>query len=51
MSALLFTTAIIIFMMSLVSEQISQMRFERRGSERARPVTSEARPNTKEQAM
>ena len=32
MSALLFTTSIIIFMMSLVSEQISQMRFERRGS-------------------
>jgi glycosyltransferase involved in cell wall biosynthesis len=41
MSALLFTTAIIIFMMSLVSEQISQMRFERRGSERARPVPAE----------
>ena len=39
MSALLFTTAIVIFMMSLVSEQISQMRFERRGSERARPVS------------
>ncbi len=38
MSALLFTTSIVIFMMSLVSEQISQMRFERRGSERARPV-------------
>lgn len=29
MSALLFTTSIIIFMMGLVSEQISQMRFER----------------------
>jgi len=41
MSALLFTTAIIIFMMSLVSEQISQLRFERRGSERARPVSAE----------
>jgi glycosyltransferase involved in cell wall biosynthesis len=39
MSALLFTTSIVIFMMSLVSEQISQMRFERRGSERARPVS------------
>jgi len=38
MSALLFTTSIIIFMMSLISEQVSQMRFERRGSERARPV-------------
>lgn len=39
MSALLFTTSIVIFMMSLVSEQISQMRFERRGSERARPIS------------
>ena len=36
MSALLFTTSITIFMMSLISEQISQMRFERRGSERVR---------------
>lgn len=34
MSALLFTTSIIIFMMSLISEQVCQMRFERRGSER-----------------
>jgi glycosyltransferase involved in cell wall biosynthesis len=42
MSALLFTTSIVIFMMSLVSEQISQMRFERRGGERARPVVSGA---------
>ena len=32
MSALLFSTAVIIFMMSLISEQICQMRFERRGS-------------------
>jgi len=32
MSALLFTTSIIIFMMGLISEQISQMRFERRRS-------------------
>jgi glycosyltransferase involved in cell wall biosynthesis len=38
MSALLFTTSIMIFMMSLISEQVSQMRFERRGSERARPI-------------
>jgi glycosyltransferase involved in cell wall biosynthesis len=30
MSALLFTTSIIIFMMGLISEQICQMRFERR---------------------
>lgn len=34
MSALLFTTSITIFMMSLISEQICQMRFERRGAER-----------------
>jgi len=36
MSALLFTTSIIIFMMGLISEQICQMRFERR--ERGIPV-------------
>jgi glycosyltransferase involved in cell wall biosynthesis len=30
MSALLFTTSMIIFMMGLISEQIAQMRFERR---------------------
>jgi len=34
MSALLFTTSIIIFMMGLVSEQISQMRFERSEGDR-----------------
>ncbi|MFH2064815.1 MAG: glycosyltransferase family 2 protein [Pseudomonadota bacterium] len=34
MSALLFTTSIVIFMMGLVSEQICQMRSERRGSDR-----------------
>ncbi|MFC1813516.1 glycosyltransferase family 2 protein [Thermodesulfobacteriota bacterium] len=34
MSALLFTTSIIIFMMGLVSEQITQMRFERRQRDR-----------------
>lgn len=34
MSALMFTTSITIFMMGLVSEQISQMRFERRASMR-----------------
>ena len=38
MSALMFVTSIIIFMMSLISEQICQMRFERRGSERVRLV-------------
>jgi len=35
MSVFLFVTAIIIFMMSLISEQICQMRFERRGADRA----------------
>jgi glycosyltransferase involved in cell wall biosynthesis len=49
MSALLFTTAIIIFMMSLISEQVSQMRFERRGLERLRPIQAapEDSPPTK----
>ncbi|MDD3993357.1 MAG: hypothetical protein PHV70_14535, partial [Desulfobacteraceae bacterium] len=31
MSALLLTTSVTIFMIGMVSEQISQMRFERRG--------------------
>jgi len=34
MSALLFTTSILIFMMGLISEQISQMRFERSEGDR-----------------
>jgi glycosyltransferase involved in cell wall biosynthesis len=34
MSALLFTTSIIIFMMGLISEQITQMRFERSEGDR-----------------
>ena len=34
MSALLFTTSVIIFMMGLVSEQVCQMRFERSEGER-----------------
>lgn len=34
MSALLFATSILIFMMSLISEQICQMRFERRLADR-----------------
>ncbi len=34
MSVFLFVTAITIFMMSLISEQICQMRFERRGADR-----------------
>jgi glycosyltransferase involved in cell wall biosynthesis len=35
MSALLFTTSIIIFMMGLISEQICQMRYERREAGRS----------------
>jgi hypothetical protein len=31
MSALLFVSSVIVFMMSLISEQICQLRFERRG--------------------
>jgi len=34
MSALLFVTSVLIFMMSLISEQICQMRFERREGDR-----------------
>ena len=39
MSALLFVTSILIFMMSLISEQVCQMRYERRGDDR--PVVYE----------
>ena len=35
MSAFMFVASIIIFMMSLISEQICQMRFERRGADRS----------------
>lgn len=35
MSALLFTTSVLVFMMGLISEQICQMRFERRGGNRS----------------
>jgi len=35
MSVFLFVAAVIIFMMSLISEQICQMRFERRGADRS----------------
>jgi glycosyltransferase involved in cell wall biosynthesis len=35
MSVFMFVTSIIIFMMSLISEQICQMRFERRGADRS----------------
>ena len=43
MSVFLFVSAIIIFMMSLISEQICQMRFERRGADRpvAKPEAAE----------
>jgi glycosyltransferase involved in cell wall biosynthesis len=45
MSALLFISSVIIFMMGLVSEQICQMRFERRIVER--PITSSFDSNDK----
>ena len=46
MSVFLFVTAIIIFMMSLISEQICQMRFERRGADRPiiKPESSQKKP-------
>ena len=47
MSVFLFVTAILIFMMSLISEQICQMRFERRGADRR---LSKAEPSTKDSA-
>lgn len=34
MSALLFVSSVLVFMMSLISEQICQMRYERRGEDR-----------------
>lgn len=46
MSALLFTTSIVIFMMGLVSEQICQMRSERRGSDR---IMEDLRKNDSDQ--
>jgi len=39
MSALLLTTSVVIFMMGLVSEQICQMRSERRGGDQIRKIT------------
>ena len=49
MSVFLFVTAIIIFMMSLISEQICQMRFERRGADRSvlRKEPSENNPDNR----
>jgi hypothetical protein len=35
MGVLLFTTSVIIFMLGVISEQISQLRFERRGGNRS----------------
>jgi len=46
MSVFLFVAAVIIFMMSLISEQICQMRFERRGADR--PIRkTESRDNNR----
>jgi glycosyltransferase involved in cell wall biosynthesis len=42
MTALLFSTSVIIFMMGLVSEQISQMRFERRAGARLPQLSQES---------
>ena len=44
MSALLFIGSIIIFMMSLVSEQICQMRYERRAGRRSASETKKIEP-------
>jgi len=46
MSALMIISCIIIFMMGLISEQICQMRYERRGGDRVTPLFS---PNTEQQ--
>ena len=47
MSALLFVTSVIIFMLSLISEQICQMRFERRGGDRPRLKQIESTKTTR----
>jgi len=52
MSALLFVTCVVIFMMGLVSEQITQMRYERRAWPRkVRKLSSEAyrQPDARDQ--
>jgi hypothetical protein len=46
MSALMFVTAIVIFMMSLISEQICQMRYERRAGGRKKITKFERRGNS-----
>ena len=43
MSMLLFVTSVLIFMMSLISEQICQMRFERRSTDRPILITESAK--------
>jgi len=43
MSALLITTSVVIFMMGMISEQVSQMRFERRAVPRARQSDKKGR--------
>ncbi len=42
MSALLFITSILVFMMGLISEQICQMRYERRSGSRIEPDSDES---------
>jgi glycosyltransferase involved in cell wall biosynthesis len=44
MSALLFVSAVIVFMMSLISEQITQLRFERRSVPRASRSKNRGQP-------
>jgi glycosyltransferase involved in cell wall biosynthesis len=48
MSVFMFVTSIIIFMMSLISEQICQMRFERRGSDRSLLESESAKSDRRE---
>ena len=48
MSVFLFVTAIIVFMMSLISEQICQMRFERRGADRPVLKTESSKKNSQD---
>ncbi len=45
MSVFMFVAAIIVFMMSLISEQICQMRFERRGANRPIAKTASSEKN------
>ena len=45
MSVFMFVASIMIFMMSLISEQICQMRFERRGADRSLTKSEPAKPD------